>query len=139
MQAHKALDHSLLTALGAVDNRLCCEIRTAFCIAVGGGTGADVESDREVGGDGGGRAEAGEEFCKVGSLDVPMKEQVRDGRNGELQKVHMATPAAPLPSPDRVVNNAEHICASGRSDDSNGSGRTLVPHDLCEDGEPQAA
>jgi len=73
MQAHKALDHSLLTALGAVDNRLCCEIRTAFSIAVGGGAGAEVEADREVGGGDGGRGGTGEACCKAGSVDMPMK------------------------------------------------------------------
>jgi len=136
MQAHKALDHSLLTALGAVDNRLCCEIRTAFSVAVGGGAGpgAVVEADQEVeGGSGGGRREAGEAPCKVGSMDVPMKEHAREARNG-LHRPHVATPAVPPPSPpDRVVNNTQHIGASARSDDSNGSGRTLVPNDLCED------
>jgi len=139
MQAHKALDHSLLTALGAVDNRLCCEIRTAFSIAVGGGAGPEVESHREVGGDGDGGRGAGEALCRAGSMDVPMKEQTRDAQNGELQRVHVATLAAPLPPPDGAVNNVECICVSGRSDESNGSSRTLVPHDLCEDGEPRAA
>jgi len=138
MQAHKTLDHSLLTALGSVDNRLCCEIRTAFSIAVGGGGGpGETGVDQEVGeGSSGGREGKGEAPGKAGSMDASKKEQSWDAQNGDvLQKEHEATPAVQLPSlPDNVVNNEDQICPTGRSHDSEGSGRTVVPDDLCEDG-----